>query len=211
MQLLARAAIGLHLTEPWQVVIAGPPNVGKSSLINAILGYQRAIVFDQPGTTRDVVTALTALDGWPIEFSDTAGLARAPIRSSWPAWSAPCGRPSADLLLLLFDVTQPWSTECQRLVDDWPAAIIVHSKCDLPPANILGKPRGLGTARPLGAGIDALTAEIVARLIAVELEPGDPIPFTAEQVEQLHAVLRSLHTADTDAAMRGLLAMLALM
>ncbi len=74
VQLLARAAIGLHLTEPWQVVIAGPPNVGKSSLINAILGYQRAIVFDQPGTTRDVVTALTALDGWPIEFSDTAGL-----------------------------------------------------------------------------------------------------------------------------------------
>jgi tRNA modification GTPase len=56
------------------VVIAGPPNVGKSSLINALLGYQRAIVFDQPGTTRDVLTATTAIDGWPVELADTAGI-----------------------------------------------------------------------------------------------------------------------------------------
>ena len=55
-------------------MLAGRPNVGKSSLTNALLGYTRSIVFDQPGTTRDVVTATTAIDGWPIEFSDTAGL-----------------------------------------------------------------------------------------------------------------------------------------
>ena len=72
-ELLARAAWGLHLTQPWRVVVAGPPNVGKSSLVNALVGYQRAIVHDQPGTTRDVVTALTALEGWPIELCDTAG------------------------------------------------------------------------------------------------------------------------------------------
>ena len=71
---LDRAPIGLHLVDPWRVVLTGPPNVGKSSLINALIGYHRSIVFDQPGTTRDVVTAVTALDGWLVELSDTAGL-----------------------------------------------------------------------------------------------------------------------------------------
>ena len=69
-----RADLGLHLTSPWRVVVAGPPNVGKSSLINALVGYHRAVVFDTPGTTRDVVTVGTAIDGWPVELSDTAGI-----------------------------------------------------------------------------------------------------------------------------------------
>ena len=81
--LLDRAAIGRHLIEPWRVVIAGPPNAGKSTLLNAIVGFQRAIVFDQPGTTRDVVTAATVLDGWPIELADTAGLRERRTNWSW--------------------------------------------------------------------------------------------------------------------------------
>ena len=60
--------------QPWRVVLAGRPNVGKSSLMNALVGFQRAIVCDLPGTTRDVVTATTAIDGWPIQLADTAGL-----------------------------------------------------------------------------------------------------------------------------------------
>jgi tRNA modification GTPase len=73
-QLLDRRDLGLHLTTPWRVVLAGPPNVGKSSLINALAGYERAIVSPVPGTTRDVVTLTTAIDGWPVELADTAGL-----------------------------------------------------------------------------------------------------------------------------------------
>gem|GEM_PF-87419 len=73
-KLLARTGIGNHLTWPWQVLVAGRPNVGKSSLINALLGYQRAIVYNQPGTTRDILSATTAMRGWPVQLSDTAGM-----------------------------------------------------------------------------------------------------------------------------------------
>jgi len=72
--LLAWADFGLHLTDPWNVVIVGRPNVGKSSLLNALAGFARSIVFDQPGTTRDLVTAEIALCGWPVQLVDTAGL-----------------------------------------------------------------------------------------------------------------------------------------
>ena len=73
-RILSREPVGQHLVAPWRVVLAGKPNVGKSSLINRLAGYQRSIVFDQPGTTRDVVTTRTAIDGWPVELADTAGL-----------------------------------------------------------------------------------------------------------------------------------------
>jgi tRNA modification GTPase len=74
--LVERAGVGLHLAHPFKVVLAGQPNAGKSSLINAMVGYERALVFAEPGTTRDVVTACTAIDGWPVELADTAAASR---------------------------------------------------------------------------------------------------------------------------------------
>jgi tRNA modification GTPase len=72
--LLSRLNLGSHLTRPWQILLAGRPNVGKSSLMNALVGYARSIVFDQPGTTRDILSATTAMAGWPVQLNDTAGL-----------------------------------------------------------------------------------------------------------------------------------------
>ena len=66
--------VGLRLTEPWRIAVVGPVNAGKSSLINRLLGYERSIVTDVPGTDWDVLAGWTALDGWPIELLDTAGL-----------------------------------------------------------------------------------------------------------------------------------------
>ena len=73
-QLLATAPVGELVRDGALVVIAGAPNVGKSSLFNALLGRRRAIVTDIPGTTRDAIEAVTEARGWPIRLVDTAGL-----------------------------------------------------------------------------------------------------------------------------------------
>lgn len=73
-RLLATAPVGELVRQGAVVVIAGAPNVGKSSLFNALLGRRRAIVTDTPGTTRDALEAVTEAAGWPIRLIDTAGL-----------------------------------------------------------------------------------------------------------------------------------------
>jgi tRNA modification GTPase len=72
--LLATARAGELIREGALVVIAGAPNVGKSSLFNALLGRRRAIVTDTPGTTRDALEAVIDTNNWPIRLVDTAGL-----------------------------------------------------------------------------------------------------------------------------------------
>ncbi len=72
--LLATVPVGEILREGAVVVIAGPPNVGKSSLFNAILGQSRAIVTNIPGTTRDAIEGFVETETWPVRLVDTAGL-----------------------------------------------------------------------------------------------------------------------------------------
>jgi tRNA modification GTPase len=72
--LLATEAQGALVHEGALVVLAGAPNVGKSSLFNALLGEARAIVTEVPGTTRDAIEAVLDLPGWPLRLVDTAGL-----------------------------------------------------------------------------------------------------------------------------------------
>ena len=73
-QLLATAPEGERLREGALLVIAGPPNAGKSSLFNALLGTERALVTEIPGTTRDAIEAHAVIDGFPFRLVDTAGL-----------------------------------------------------------------------------------------------------------------------------------------
>lgn len=73
-RLLETAPEGERLREGALLVIAGPPNAGKSSLFNALLGAERAIVTEVPGTTRDAIEAHTVLEGFPFRLVDTAGL-----------------------------------------------------------------------------------------------------------------------------------------
>ena len=137
--LLAYAATGLHLVRPWQVVVAGRPNVGKSSLINAIAGYHRAIVHSTPGTTRDIVGLQTAMEGWPVEIFDTAGLRETGEEIEQAGIDLARQKiVAADLVVLVFDNSLPWSEQDQALVESQPAALLVYNKSDLPRARSLG-------------------------------------------------------------------------
>lgn len=200
--LLQRADLGLHLAAPWRVVLAGRPNVGKSSLINALVGYQRAIVHDMPGVTRDVVTAATALDGWPVELADTAG-----VRESDDALEAAgVARTrqelaSADVVALVFDVTQPWSAEDEALLTAAPGALVVYNKCDLAAPADARQPPGLRVSALGGQGLDALKQALVRRLAPHPPQPGEPVPFTPRQVKLLQTAAACLDAGDAPTAM----------
>jgi len=130
--LLDRAALGKHLTIPWQVVLVGRPNVGKSSLLNALLGYSRAIVHPQPGTTRDVVTAITALDGWPVQLVDTAGWRQSDDPLEQTGIRLACQQAQqADLVLVVTDLSQPWTETDAAFCRAFPGGLVVYNKCDL--------------------------------------------------------------------------------
>jgi tRNA modification GTPase len=188
--LLAHAATGLHLVRPWQVVVAGQPNVGKSSLINALVGYQRAIVHSSPGTTRDIVGVQTAMEGWPVELSDTAGLRQGGEEIEQMGIDLARHKiASADLVLLVFDRSLPWSIQDQELVDDYPAALRLHNKSDLPRASGQ-RPPGTETSAMLAVGIDELCREIAARLVPHPPLPGDAVPFAPEQIEEIRRFSR---------------------
>ena len=187
--LLMRGPLGLHLTAPWQVVLVGRPNVGKSSIINALLGYERAIVYDQPGTTRDVLSAVTALAGWPVELSDTAGLR--PTADGLEAAGidrANRRAATADLVMLVVDASQDFSQEVANLPATWPQALLLPNKCDL--ALAADGPLHAGASLPpvsalTGAGIEALAAEIGRRLVPAPPPSGAPVPFTVDQLRDL--------------------------
>ena len=133
------------------VVLAGPPNAGKSSLLNALLDENRAIVSDVPGTTRDTIEAWIDLDGWPIRLVDTAGLRETKdavevegVRRSEELLS------KADLVLWLGD-----PSSVSRLSSP---VFKLHPKCDL------GYGEGLNVSAKTGEGLDELKRAIVAKL-----------------------------------------------
>jgi tRNA modification GTPase len=191
--LISRSHIGLHIAQPWQVVIAGRPNAGKSSLLNALLGFQRSITSPQPGTTRDVVTARTAIDGWPIELRDTAGLriSSDEIESAGVELAEQELR-TANLVLYLIpadelrqEVEQQLATLQTTLQST--ELLVVRTKADL--SNRTAD-EGLAVSALTGAGLSELAAAIVERLIGVVPAPGAVVPIAAEQLAELQEMRR---------------------
>lgn len=206
--LLDRARLGARLTHPWRIVLRGAPNVGKSSLANALLGFTRAIVAPTPGTTRDVVTAATAFEGWPVEFADTAGERNTldPLEQAGVA-RAQAAAAAADLVLEVH-VAQGAAVPAKAPVaPSLVPTLWVFNKLDLlPPDTKL--PTGLAVSALTGQGLARLERAIVAALAPNPPPRGAAVPFRAEQGAALTAAKTALDRGDSAQALqavRGLL------
>lgn len=193
------ASVGRHLVAPWRVVIAGAPNAGKSSLVNAIAGYQRSVVAPIPGTTRDVVTTLVALEGWPVELIDTAGLRNTadPLEAEGVV-RARQALASSDLVVWVFDAAEP------NPVRPDPPALVVANKVDLLPA-WASEGDVISVSAFTGAGLPDLIAAIVARLVTVAPPSGAAVPFTPSLADAVDRAVQ-LHSGGNVVAAREALA-----
>lgn len=163
-QVIATAHQGQLLREGMHIVLAGQPNSGKSSLLNALVGRDTAIVTEIPGTTRDVLKEEINLDGMPLHIIDTAGLRESEdaveqegMRRTWREIG------QADCLLLVIDDRQGFSKEDQAILDRLHTTLPVtriHNKIDLSgaPAEVIENESGtvIRLSAKVGSGIELL-------------------------------------------------------
>lgn len=158
---------GCLLRDGLQVVIAGRPNAGKSSLLNALAGYAAAIVTPVPGTTRDLVRERLDLDGLPVEIVDTAGLREATdlveeegVRRARQALAL------ADHALVVVDASLPDAAGVTAGLAELPASrTLVRNKIDLtnePPGYASPDGAIVNVSALTGAGLDALRQRLKA-------------------------------------------------
>lgn len=168
-----------------RAVIAGPPNAGKSSLINALSGMERAIVTDIPGTTRDHIEVPLSIAGLPILLTDTAGLREATdVVEAIGVERATALVEAADILVWLGD---PESAPRH------PRLIKVHARADLPERQRVPSD-SLAVSVVTGEGLDRLLASIVE--LARDLLPGEgAIAVNRRQAALLSEAAASLRRA----------------
>ena len=188
-EMLAFGKLSVRLNDRFRVVLAGRPNVGKSSLINAIVGYDRSITLDHPGTTRDVLHAETVIDGWPIQLSDTAGIRdgegeieREGIRRANRAIE------ESDLVIW---VTTPQQLEPPNFAlsdaNPSPAAIQVLNKADLA-VETMESCTHCKTVATTGQGVQELMAQISRKLIPAVPPSMTPLPINPRQYTCLEKI-----------------------
>ena len=170
---IRRAKEGKILREGALVVIAGPPNAGKSSLLNALLGESRAIVSETPGTTRDSIEEWLDIDGWPVRLVDTAGLRETgdAIEGEGVARARDLMK-KADIVLNLTPADESRESPDASFPPPAPRTIEVLSKCDLVEKN--SEDFGvISVSAKTGEGLDALRGAIAAELERRAAEPGE--------------------------------------
>lgn len=170
-QLLSMADEGRVLREGVRVAIAGLPNAGKSSLLNRLLGMDRAIVSEIPGTTRDTIEESACLRGVLFPLTDTAGLrdTNDPVEREGVARSTRA-MDSADLVLHVFDASSESSPTPLHERE-----ILVANKCDLLPADSSRFSNAIPVSSLTGQGFEALIDAMTNACGAHHISAGDSL------------------------------------
>jgi tRNA modification GTPase len=201
---LADGHRGEIVRDGYRVVLAGPPNAGKSSLLNALARRDAAIVSDEAGTTRDVIEVRLDLGGWPVMVTDTAGLRETTSKVEQEGIRRTIAEARrADLVLWLVEPGGPPQPE-PDIVTAGVEVMPVETKSDLLTAPIHVKhdaPTGVAPLQAAhristqsGAGLDALIADLTAKAAAAAGTPGET-PITRirhrREIESAHGHLRA--------------------
>jgi tRNA modification GTPase len=196
-RLLATADEGRILREGARTVLAGAPNAGKSSLLNRLLGCERAIVSESPGTTRDTIEEVIALRGIPLRLVDTAGLRESAdaIEREGVARTRRMVE-TADLVLEIVDASQP-PGEPIDLPNSGARRVLVLNKSDLGVHEAWQGRDGVEVSCLTGAGMEALTDAVVHAL------SGEGAAFTG-----MEAAVNARHQACLERAAASLRAAL---
>jgi tRNA modification GTPase len=195
---------GRLLREGLLVVLAGRPNVGKSSLLNALLQMERAIVTEMPGTTRDLIEEAVTLGGVPVRLTDTAGLGPAQDRAEALGIARARERlAQADLVLYLVDGSRPPAPEDRQALQELHGrpGLAVINKVDLPLrltpaelAEVTDLPVAMLSALT-GQGVEELKQRIVDLALGGGLQPSGEIITLARHRQHLEHCLTALHQA----------------
>ncbi len=181
-----------RLLQPANVVLAGQPNVGKSTLANALAGRQISIVHDVPGTTRDWVRELVVLDGVPVYLTDTAGLWKAPdeIDAEAVTRARRCIE-EADLVGLLHVGPAP---DILKWLDAH-NLLRIGAKCDIVPPD---HSADVMVSSHTGEGLADLRKAIVERIGLGQFDSSRAMAFTERQAELLLAAANAIEEARPD-------------
>ena len=199
--LLAGATAGRMIREGATAVIAGRPNVGKSSVFNRLAGAERAIVTPVPGTTRDLITETADVEGIALTLVDTAGWrVTQDIIESEGVTRGTHARGVADLVLLVLDGSEALTREDEQLLADTASTnrIIVVNKSDVSPVPRAFVARAIAVSALTGDGFEHLRHAIAFALVGDErLRDAAPISNTRHiaLLEQCRASLDSARRA----------------